>query len=537
MAPALAADDGPAKAAAQPQVDPAESAYMTRAYIFVDAPQLERYVRGVARRLLDASQVRMPLPDVLIQSSDEFDCFTDSKSNLVISTGALREMASEDELAAVLGHELSHLILKHPQAKDAMRAFPLGLETAGYVAVAANRLNGNAGQAYSGSLAQFGESSLANTQAASLVWTDILAPSWNRRQERAADQNGLLLMRAAGYNPSAFGTLFQRLHVAAGARSARMELLRKVMLARVRQKQAGTNSRARADSNAVTAKMRELGSGLRSTMTESAVDGVMSGLTSFSREYDSPQVRQQNLARFAQQNRLKGRPPAKPASQFAPTLRAGTGGSLLQLDATSIRALEAMTARNAPGARAAIAPLLAASPGGQPPTPHLNLALGAWEHLNGHPDRGEARARAWLTAQRPPASAYVWLAYYQFMRRDYPRAIETLERGRRRVGNGAPFLPHLVSVARTSGQAKRAERYALECQAEDRRNTSSAVTAFFGGSRVPSGLYADCVQRLGHEPAQGGASGTAMQALKKPLDATKGFAQKMRDKLRPGDGR
>ncbi|MFO1425404.1 MAG: M48 family metallopeptidase [Steroidobacteraceae bacterium] len=546
--PAAAArsDDSTGKAARgdagksdAPAVDPAESAYLTRAYIFVDAPGIERYVRTVAQRLLTASAVRMPAPDVLIQSSDSFDCFTDSRGNLVISTGALRELASEDELAAVLGHELSHLILRHPQAKDAMRAFPLGLETASYVAIAANRLDGSPTQAYSGNLNRFGESGLLNAQAASLLWSDILAPSWNRRQERAADENGLLLMRAAGYNPSAFGTLFQRLHVAGERRSDRMEMLRKVMLGRVRQQQQRQQQRSRsdADSNAVTQKVHALGDDLRNTMTEKAVEGVIEGLTSFNREYDPPRVRQENLARFAQQHRLKGRPPAKPASQLREALHGGAGGALLALDAAAIRALEAMNARRLPAAREAIGPVLAASPGGVPPSPHLNLALGAWEQLNGHPERGEAHARAWLAARRPPANAYVWLAYYQYLRREYEPSMKTLERGRRRVGSGAPFLPHLVSVARTAGQEQRAEKYALDCQEEDRRNTSNAVAAFFGNNRVPSGLYADCVARLGHEPRPQGASGAALQALKHPIDSSKGLAAKIRDKFRSRDAK
>ncbi len=50
-----------------------------------------------------------------MHSSDAFNAFTDAQGNLVISTGALRSLESEEELAALLGHELSHLILKHPQ--------------------------------------------------------------------------------------------------------------------------------------------------------------------------------------------------------------------------------------------------------------------------------------------------------------------------------------------------------------------------------------------------------------------------------------
>lgn len=182
--------------------------------------------------------------------------------------------------------------------------------------------------------------------------------------------------------------------------------------------------------------------------------------------------------------------------------------------------------------QAALQPLLTASPRGNPPIPHLNLALGAWQEANQHPDQGEARARAWLAARRPPATAFIWLADHQFLRMEYRAAIATLERGRRRVGNGAPFLPNLVSVARVAGDNAAAEKYTLECQVEDRKNVTDTLTAVFGGSRVPSGLYADCVQRLGHEPPSALNSSGVMQSIKHPVESTKSFAEKMRNKFR-----
>ena len=523
------------KTAEEPKstVDPAESAYLTRSLVFVDAPDIERYLRSVIKGLLDASHVVLPLPDILIQSSDAFDAFTDSKQNLVISTAVLREISSEDELAALLGHELSHLILRHPQRKDAMRSVPLGLDTAGYMRATADRLHGASGQVYSGNLSKFGERGLVNTQTASLLWSDVLAPSWNRRQERAADENGLLLMRAAGYNPSAFGTLFQRLHAAQTKRSQRMELLGQIMLARARESAAKSHANLQqGERNAVTEKFDQVSAGLRDKMTEVGVKHVINVLTSFNREYDSPDVRQQNLSKFAHDHRVTGEPPAKPAAHLTDALRQGRGGWLLGLDAAAIRALNALTTRNMATAQSAMAPLLAATPSGNPPTPHLNLALGAWQEANQHPNQGEARARAWLTARRPPPTAYIWLAYHQFQRKEYRAAIATMERGRRRVGNGAPFLPHLVSVARTAGDNTAAEKYALECQQEDRKNVTGAITAFFGGSRVPSGLYADCVQRLGHEPQSALDSSAVMQTVKHPVESTKSFAEKIRSKFR-----
>jgi predicted Zn-dependent protease len=106
-----------------------ETVYLARDFVFVDSPAIESYLRSVSQRLLAAKGVKIEVPNILVHSSDAFNAFTDAQGNLVISTGALRSLESEDELAALLGHELSHLILKHPQDKDAMSALPIGLET------------------------------------------------------------------------------------------------------------------------------------------------------------------------------------------------------------------------------------------------------------------------------------------------------------------------------------------------------------------------------------------------------------------------
>lgn len=506
--------------------NPAESAYLTRDYIFVDSPQIETYLRSVAQRLLDAGAVKMAVPHVLIYSSDAFDVFTDSERNLILSTGALRRLDNEDELAAVLGHELSHQILKHPQRKDTMRMLPVGLETATTVRAVSRKGSRNA-VAYSGKLSRFGEESLASTQAANLVWSDLLAPSWNRKQERAADEKGFTLMRAAGYDPSAFGTLFQKLHDAEAKRSDRMEQLKRVLIARARASDARKKASAKKAS-----ETDEIASVMKTALTEKAAESVVSGLSSFNREYDSPDERQAGLARYAREHREKKRA-ASPTSAFKQTLRQGPGGRLLILDDAGVRVLEALNARNLAGAERAAKPLIAS--GGKLASPHLNFPLGAWYHARGRAEIGERHARAWLTAKRPPAQAYVWVAYYQANRKEYGRAIETLEKARKRVGNSAPFLPHLVSLAVGAGRKEKAEKYTRECAKEDQKNAAAMVTQFFKGDKVPSGLYADCVNRLGYQPKSEGLAmnkESMTNAVKKPLAAGKNLTNRIRNKFR-----
>jgi Zn-dependent protease with chaperone function len=517
--------DKPAKSEAPQVADPAESAYLTYDYIFVDSREIEAYLQGMMRRLLAAQGVKLDVPDILIRSCEAFDIFTDANRNIVVSTALLREVGSEDELAAALAHELSHQILKHPQRKNAARAFPMGLETVSLVKTAANRSQGASRTAYSGNLNNMGQESLPNTQAASLIWSDILAPGWNRKQERAADQTGFELMRAAGYDPSAFGALFQKLHAAQGKRSERLELLKKVMLAKAKSSKPKKSAKPASEAD-------KMADDLKNTLTEGAAEAIVAGLASFNRDYDSPDERQRLLAAYAREHRQKKLSTVRPVRRYKEVLRQGAGARVLAADAAAVQTLNALTSKNMTGADKAVQGVLPKIPYKNLAAPHLNLAAGAWHHVRGRPQVGEQYANAWLAAKRPPAQAYVWVAYYQATRKEFTRAIGTLEQGRKRVGNSAPFLPHLVSLARAAGQKTKAEGYAVECLEEDQKNMGTMMANMVRGQQVPSGLYADCVRRLGHEPQAGKDQNAAFQAIKHPVETTKSLSGKIRDKFR-----
>jgi Zn-dependent protease with chaperone function len=440
-----------------------DTVYLARDFVFVDSPAIEGYLRSVCRQLLDAKGVKREVPNILVQSSDAFNAFADAQGNLVISTGVLRSLESEDELAALLGHELSHLVLKHPQDKDAMRALPLGVETMSSMKDAAAQAQGR-----------------SDAQATGVLWSDFIAPSWNRQQEQEADESGFEMMRAAGYDSSAFGLLFSKLQDAEQKRSERMQVLKKAAVARLREV-------------APTVKVQSVA--LTDAVADTASEKVIDGLAAFHRSYESPDERQAHLAAYAREHREKQRVPRMEAG-FQGALRMGDGGNLLTLDGAALSTLDAVAKKNATAAKDAVEPLGKGET--KQPSAHLNLALGSYQQAFGKPEAGAAAATAWLQAARPPAQAFIWSASFKTTARDYSGALETLEAGRKRVGDAAPFLPTLVATARTSGNMPLARDYTRECRAE-----SSSVTQLVSGSQLSqNALYAECVRQLGEKPAE-----------------------------------
>ena len=463
----------------------AETVYLARDFVFVDSPAIEGYLRGVCKRLLDAKGAKIEVPNILVQSSDAFNAFTDARGNLVISTGALRSLESEDELAALLGHELSHLILKHPQDKDAMRALPLGMETMSSMKDAAAQSQGR-----------------SDAQATSVLWSDFIAPSWNRKQEQEADESGFELMRAAGYDPSTFGQLFSKLQDAEKKRSERMQVLKKALVVRLREAAPGTQ----VQTVALTGEVKN-------AVADGASEKLIDGLAAFNRSYESPDERQAHLAAYAREHREKKRA-ARPETGFKDALQMGEGGTMLTLDGAALSTLDALARKNTGAAKSAVE--LLGSGETKQPSAHLNLAFGSYQQTYGRPEAGAAAAQAWLLATRPPAQAFLWSASYAVKARDYQGALDTLEAGRKRVGDSAPFLPTLIATARTSGNTSLAREYAKECRAES-SSVGEKLESVVSNRSPQNTLYAECVRQLGEQPAEDAVTGSVVSKARESV--------------------
>jgi len=123
----------------------------------------------------------------------ELNAFSGPGGHIYITT-ALMELASDDELASVLSHEVGHIVARHSlktlQQSQALRGL-------------ANLFGSVTGIA--GDTAQeFG------TAAATIVAGGLLAVH-NREEEREADFLGLHTMAKAGFNPQGMVTMFGKI--------------------------------------------------------------------------------------------------------------------------------------------------------------------------------------------------------------------------------------------------------------------------------------------------------------------------------------
>ncbi len=135
-----------------------------------------------------------------VVNQKEINAFALPGGPIYVNLGTIQAADNEAELAGVMGHEISHVVMRHSteQASKAMLAqLPL--------AVLGGRLGGGIG----GQLAQLGIA----------FGLSSVFLKYSRDAEREADLVGAGIIHDAGYNPHAMVTFFEKLQGESGGRS------------------------------------------------------------------------------------------------------------------------------------------------------------------------------------------------------------------------------------------------------------------------------------------------------------------------------
>lgn len=150
-------------------------------------PEWTTYVSAVGERLLPHVRRKGIRYEFHVIESGQINAFALPGGQIFIMTGMLDLLQSEAELAAILGHEISHVDLRHCIERF---QYELALQKAG-----AREL---------GQLAEVGRR--------------LLALGYNKYQEIEADAQGVRLSIEAGYDPDAGAVVLNRMRERVGER-------------------------------------------------------------------------------------------------------------------------------------------------------------------------------------------------------------------------------------------------------------------------------------------------------------------------------
>lgn len=157
------------------------------------------YVNCVVTALLRAFQSDGTHWEVVVFRSDDVNAFALPGGKIGVYTGLLPVANTQHQLAAVLGHEISHVLLGHGGERMSQDTLTnIGVSVIGAV-LDSNTQQGQLAMAALGLGAQVG----------------LLLP-YSRLQETEADRLGLEVMARAGFNPRESITLWQNMERASG---------------------------------------------------------------------------------------------------------------------------------------------------------------------------------------------------------------------------------------------------------------------------------------------------------------------------------
>ncbi|MDD2934053.1 MAG: M48 family metalloprotease [Methylotenera sp.] len=168
------------------------------------------YLNRIKDKLLVAAGIQDYPGKVYVRAAMmQWGAETTADGNIYINSGTLRNLESEDEVAALLAHELSHALLKHHDS-DIFVNFQKQLQSAGEWSVGLKAALDTIG---SGAVAQISNDDarkLRQSQYLIMLSAYIISPAWNRGQETDADRLGADLLVKAGYNFYAMNDLLAK---------------------------------------------------------------------------------------------------------------------------------------------------------------------------------------------------------------------------------------------------------------------------------------------------------------------------------------
>ncbi|HSA91507.1 MAG TPA: M48 family metallopeptidase [Terriglobales bacterium] len=165
--------------------------------ILPESDPVTRYVQHLGAQLAQNTPEPQYPYTFKVVNQKEINAFALPGGPIYVNLGTIQAADNEAELAGVMGHEISHVVMRHSteQASKAMLAqLPL--------AILGGRLGGGIG----GQLAQLGI----------VFGLNSVFLKYSRDAEREADLVGAGIIHDAGYNPHAVVTFFEKLQAESG---------------------------------------------------------------------------------------------------------------------------------------------------------------------------------------------------------------------------------------------------------------------------------------------------------------------------------
>jgi predicted Zn-dependent protease len=166
---------------------------------YVDDPELSQYLTTMGRKLASFAPGAVPEVEMFGVRDPEINAFAMPGGYIGVNTGLIVSSASESELAAVLAHEIGHVVQRHIARGMTQQSQNGMLMLASLAGALLAALAGGGGNLAMG-VAAFGQAAAINRQL-----------GFSRDAEREADRAGFQMLTKAGYYAQGMSQMFSRL--------------------------------------------------------------------------------------------------------------------------------------------------------------------------------------------------------------------------------------------------------------------------------------------------------------------------------------
>ena len=166
--------------------------------------QTAQRVHNVFNRMVPAANAnnRTGIPfqwEMNVIRSDELNAWAMPGGKMAVYSGLVEKLnLTDDELAAVIGHEMTHALREHSKAQVGQQLLTgIGMQLGGSLLAQNSNIDPQTLQTGGALLSEYG-----------------ISKPFSRQHETEADIGGLMLMAAAGYNPQAALSVWQKMEQA-----------------------------------------------------------------------------------------------------------------------------------------------------------------------------------------------------------------------------------------------------------------------------------------------------------------------------------
>lgn len=415
----------------------------------INNPHVERYLQNTLEKLI----AQWPKPfsgTIKIVVSTEANYTASSTPNtIVIAQGVLGDADSDDEIAFIMAHELSHILLGHHRTNDYFakqsalvdKATDIAMSTAVIKDVETEKTANGYTLSRKGS--EQSQDMIMDSYRVGLsinrLSRDMVSSSMSRGHEDEADLLGLDLMIKAGYSPRVFTTVFDRME--RSLQFNEMQLKAKKQDVKEFVTVASDGDKHLQSDNSLSA--------IGYLFANEAVTQL---LQQSSERHHGALERKKSVSAYLKREYKKERRRKTSNGEITQYLKRGEGHVILE---NYWNASEAMKAIESGDLKTAENLAQKAISGPTKYHPYPRLAFYAVRKMQQQPDKAVQNLNMIRDWDYASIQTFSLAAQSYRQQNQSQKALATLDKATKTIGTPIPFLPEYISVYKANGNSEK----------------------------------------------------------------------------------